>query len=31
MGAGWFFKIALSDPAQVDGLMNEADYKQLTG
>jgi len=26
-GAGWFFKLALSDPAELDGLMDEAAYK----
>jgi glycine cleavage system H protein len=25
-GSGWFVKIRLSDPAELDGLMNEADY-----
>lgn len=24
---GWFFKIALSDPGELDGLMDEAAYK----
>lgn len=24
---GWFFKVRLSDPAQLDGLMDEAAYK----
>lgn len=24
---GWFFRLTLSDPAQLDGLMNEAAYK----
>ncbi len=24
---GWFFKLTLSDPAELDGLMDEADYK----
>lgn len=27
MGEGWFFKIKLSDPAELDGLMDEAAYK----
>ena len=27
MGAGWFMKIRLSDPKQLDGLMDEAAYK----
>lgn len=26
-GGGWFFKLRLSDPGELDGLMNEADYK----
>lgn len=26
-GAGWFFKVKLSDPAQLDALMDEAAYK----
>ena len=26
-GAGWFMKIKTSDASQLDGLMNEADYK----
>lgn len=30
MGAGWFFKVRLSDPAQLDALMDEAAYKALT-
>lgn len=29
-GAGWFFKLKLSDPAEVEGLMDEAAYKDLT-
>jgi len=28
-GAGWFFKLKVSDPAQFDGLMDEAAYKTL--
>ena len=31
MGAGWFFKVKLSNPAQLDALMDEAAYKGLTG
>ncbi len=27
MGAGWFMKIRLSDKAEIDGLMSEADYR----
>ena len=30
-GAGWFFKLRLEDPKAMDGLMDEADYKKLTG
>lgn len=26
-GEGWFFKLTLSDPAELDGLMNESAYK----
>lgn len=26
-GAGWFFKVKLSDPGQLDALMDEAAYK----
>jgi len=28
-GAGWFFKLTLTDPAQLDGLLDEAAYKTL--
>jgi glycine cleavage system H protein len=28
-GAGWFFKIRISDPAQLDALLEEADYNSL--
>ena len=27
MGDGWIFKITLSDPSELDGLMDEAGYK----
>ena len=27
-GAGWFFKIELDDPVELDGLMSEADYRE---
>lgn len=27
LGAGWFFKVKLSDPAQVNALLDETDYK----
>jgi len=26
-GAGWFFKLALADPSELDGLMGAAEYK----
>ena len=29
MGAGWFFKVKLSDASQLDALMDEAAYKAL--
>ena len=28
-GDGWFFKLALSDPGELDGLMDEAAYKDF--
>ena len=31
LGAGWFFKIQPSAPAQIDALMDEAAYAALTG
>ncbi|MGV6800330.1 MAG: glycine cleavage system protein GcvH [bacterium] len=30
-GAGWFVKMTLSDPSQLDRLMDEAAYKALIG
>jgi glycine cleavage system H protein len=27
LGNGWFLKIRISDPAQLEGLMSEADYE----
>ena len=27
-GAGWFFKIEISDPSELDGLMSESDYRE---
>jgi len=30
-GAGWFYKIRLSDPSEIDGLMDEAAYKAHAG
>jgi len=29
MGKGWFFKLKLTDPAQVEGLMDEAAYEKM--
>lgn len=31
MGGGWFFTIELSDPSELDGLMDEAAYKDHAG
>ena len=31
LGQGWFFKIKLSDPSELDGLMDETAYKAFTG
>ncbi len=30
LGAGWFFKVRLSDPAQLDALMDETAYGKFT-
>lgn len=30
MGAGWFFKIKLANPAEVDALLDKTAYDQLT-
>ncbi len=30
LGAGWFFKVKLSNPAELDGLLDETAYSQLT-
>ena len=30
LGAGWFFKVKLSDPSQLDTLMDEAAYSSFT-
>jgi len=30
-GTGWFFKLRLEDPKAMEGLMDEAAYKTLTG
>lgn len=29
LDAGWFFKVKLSDAAQLDGLLNETDYTEF--
>lgn len=31
MGAGWFFKMELSEPSQVEALLDEASYAKLAG
>ena len=31
MGAGWFYKLRLADPSEVDALLDEAAYKGLLG
>ena len=31
MGAGWFFKMKVADPAQVAALLDEAGYQALVG
>jgi glycine cleavage system H protein len=31
MGKGWFFEMTLANPAQLDGLMDEAQYKAMIG
>lgn len=30
IGAGWFFKLKLADPQELDALMDEAAYKEFT-
>ena len=30
LGAGWFFKVNLSEPAQLDGLMDETAYSSFS-
>ena len=30
-GEGWMIRIKMSDPSQVDGLLSDADYKDLVG
>ena len=29
MGKGWFFKMKIADPSQIETLMDEADYRSL--
>lgn len=31
MGAGWFIRLKLANPSEVDALMDEAAYKELLG
>lgn len=31
LGAGWFFKVKLSNPSQLDALLDETAYKTFTG
>ena len=31
LGTGWFFKVKLSDPTQLDALMDEAAYTSFAG
>lgn len=31
MGAGWFFKLKLANPSEVDALMDDAAYKAMLG
>jgi glycine cleavage system H protein len=31
LGAGWFFKVKLSNTAEIDGLLDEAAYTALAG
>ena len=30
-GAGWFYKVSLSNPTELEGLMNAAAYQAFTG
>ncbi|HEY6814768.1 MAG TPA: glycine cleavage system protein GcvH [Croceibacterium sp.] len=30
-GEGWFFKATISDPGELEGLMDEADYRTFAG
>jgi len=31
MGAGWFYRLKLADPSELDALLDEATYKGLLG
>lgn len=31
MGGGWFFKIRIADPTELDALLDEAAYRELAG
>jgi len=31
MGGGWFFKIRIADPAELDALLDDAAYRELAG
>jgi glycine cleavage system H protein len=31
MGEGWFIKVRLADPKQLDGMMDEAAYQSFVG
>jgi len=31
MGKGWFFKMKISDPSQIETLMDESAYQSLVG
>jgi glycine cleavage system H protein len=31
MGKGWFFKMKISDPSQIETLMDESAYQALVG
>jgi glycine cleavage system H protein len=30
-GEGWFFRLTIADPGELDGLMDEAAYRQFAG
>jgi glycine cleavage system H protein len=30
-GDGWMIKVKINDASEIDGLMSEADYKELIG